>query len=337
MSGKVGLSGMNKLKASKQASGFPGVKQQEEANMKAEVAKTIAREDRAALKAARREEDTAKKALLEREKENYTKIYVLKCYNGWLKICDNSAMMVAKWLDGRLGRSYDISDDGGYGVRASYGIVSIPPASVGDFIERMARGGIPLTFDDAWILEFNLGERVSQEEMVRMLHEDELIIEKANRMVMPKALFPELRADIKTLLNFIHVQTRNQRESTKEVLMNDAEKCAINANKLVIATARGQVQIGDCLDKIGVFTEEMYGNVTTMSNMGLITAKRYKQCVDMIARIEADRAREMKRILIAKTKSRVSKLKNKGTNDEEVTTASGRRVGSVQPTLTDFE
>lgn len=212
-------SGTNKLKVSKKAPSFPGMKQQEEANAKAEVAKTIARRDRAALKAARREEDTAKKALLEREKENFTKIYALKCYNGWLKICDNSAMIVAKRLDGRLGRTYEISADGGYGVKATYGIVSIPPAQVGNFVERLAWAGMPLRFDDVWTLEFELGERVSQEEMVRMLHEDELLIEKANKLVMPRAVLPEIRADIKVLLEFIHVQARNQKSSVKEVLM----------------------------------------------------------------------------------------------------------------------
>ena len=77
---------------------FPGAKQQEEANNKMAKAHEL-RNDRAALKSVRREEDANKKALLEREKENFTKIYALKCYNGWLKICDNSAMIVAKWLE----------------------------------------------------------------------------------------------------------------------------------------------------------------------------------------------------------------------------------------------
>ena len=141
---------LNESLKQKKTIDFPGAKQQEEANDKMAKAHEL-RNDRAALKSVRREEDANKKALLEREKENFTKIYALKCYNGWLKICDNSAMIVAKRLDGRLGRSYKVSADGGYGTRAAYGVVSIPPASVGDFIERLARAGIKLSFDDIWI------------------------------------------------------------------------------------------------------------------------------------------------------------------------------------------
>ena len=52
----------------KRAQEYPGVKQQKEALAKAETAREL-QNDRAQLKAVRQEEDTAKKALLEREKE----------------------------------------------------------------------------------------------------------------------------------------------------------------------------------------------------------------------------------------------------------------------------
>ena len=43
---------------------------------------------------------------MEREAENYTRILALKCYDGWLKIYDNSAIIVSIWLDGKLGKTY---------------------------------------------------------------------------------------------------------------------------------------------------------------------------------------------------------------------------------------
>lgn len=296
------------LKQSK-ARAFPGVKQQEEADQKALAAKTTLHDDRAMLKNVRQEEDSQKKVLLEREKENFTKIYALKCHNGWLKICDNSAMIVAKKMDGALGKSYGISPDNGYGTRAAYGVISIPPGYVGDFIERLARAGVNLTFDDPWFLEFEYGERVSQEEMVRLLHEDELLIERVNQMVMPHAILPALRADVKAVLDFIHTQARNQKDSTKEVIMNDAERCAIRMNKMMIGTARGRVEIEECLAQLGEFTEEMYEYATTMEDMRLLAAKQYKEYVDLVYRTEMDLAREVKRMVVAKTEKEMKKSK----------------------------
>ena len=90
------MTGTKTAKPTKQAPDFPGVKQQQEANEKAEAAADLSWGDKAALKAIR-QEDTNKKMLLTREKENFTKIYALKCYNGWLKICDNSAIKSISW------------------------------------------------------------------------------------------------------------------------------------------------------------------------------------------------------------------------------------------------
>lgn len=313
----------------------PGEKQQREASKRAEVARRVAHEDRPRLKAARQLEDEQKKQLMEREKGNYTRILALKCHNGWLKLCDNSAMIVGKKLDGRLGKTYKVAADNGYGTRAEYGVISIPPVQVEDFIGRLDRAGIKLVVDGAWSLEFDLGERVSQEEMVRMLQEDSLLIERANKLVMPKVVLPELRADVKALLEFVHVQVRNQKDTTRQVLMNDVERRAIEANKLIIATARGYVGIKECLDEIGFFTEEMYEDATTMCDMKVITAKKYRECVNLIMRIESDRARELKRMVIAKTEAEMNKPKKR--SKHESTIVGERRPRVVQRTLGDLE
>lgn len=290
---------------------LPGDRQSSEALAKAQATKQI---DDAAKKVLRQEEDLNKKALLEREKENFTKILALKCYNGWLKLYDNSAMIVSTWLDGRLGRPYNRNDDQGYGTRAKYGVVSIPPDRVAEFIWALTKAKIKLSYDAEWVLEFELGERVSKEEMVRMLHEDELIIDKVNQLVMPRAILPELRADIKVLLDFVHVQVRHQKESIKDVFLNDVEREVVEANKMVIAMARGSVNVDDCLDQLGKFVEEMYGNATTMSDIKLITAKQYKDFVDLIKRIEGDQARAIKRQAVMRAEKKIEKTKKRVEN-----------------------
>ncbi len=139
-------------------------------------------------------------------------------------------MIVSVWLDGKLGRPYERRDDNGYGKKAEYGVVSIPPDYVTDFIQRLVKVGIALKFDDIWTLEFTLGERISKEDMVRMLHEDELIIDKVNQLIMPREVLPVLRATVKSLLVFVHNQVQNQKGSTREVFLNDVERLAVETD-----------------------------------------------------------------------------------------------------------
>ena len=63
-----------------------GDKQSDEAKAKAEMARKLSTEEKVVL---RREENDEKEKLLEREAENFTRILVLKYFDGWLKIYDN--------------------------------------------------------------------------------------------------------------------------------------------------------------------------------------------------------------------------------------------------------
>jgi len=287
---------------------MPGEKQGIEAVNRARAVKEL---DNVQRKELREEEDLNKKMLIEREVENFTNIFALKCYNGWLKLYDNSAMIVSTWLEGRLGRSYNRHDDQGFGAKAKYGVVSVPPDAVTDFVQRLMKTKIKLAYDNEWVLEFQLGERVSKEEMVRMLHEDELIIDKVNSLVMPKAVLPGLRSSVKMLLEFVHVQVRNQKDSMKEVFLNDLERLAVEMNKRVVATSRGRMKVDDCLEAVGGFVEDMYEGATTMSDIKLITAKQYKEFVDLIKRVEGEQGRAIKRQAVEQAEKRIGATKKK--------------------------
>lgn len=273
-----------------------GDKQQTEAMAKKESLGDL---DDVAKRAIRQEEDDAKSLLIAKESENFTRIYALKCYNGWLKILDHSALIVSVKLDGKLGKSYRRCDDNGYGkARAKYGVVSIPPESVGDFIVRLHKAGIPLVSDDLAYLEFELGERIEKEEMIKMIHMDELLIDKTNKLVMPREVLPNLRANVKELLNFTHSELRDHKDSVKEMFLNDVERMVIDINKLIIATARGNIEIKKALTEMQKFVEETYANATTMCDMGIISAGHYRTFVNLVIRVENEVSREIKRMAV---------------------------------------
>ena len=274
---------------------FPGDIQQEEATARMQNAGLLTDEQKLMQK---QEDDLAKDVLIEREKENFTHILAQKCYNGWLKIYDNSAVIVSTYLSGKLDKQYERRDDKKYGKsksEAKYGVVSIPPMRVGVFVQALARNNIAISRDDATMMEFELGERIGREDMIRMLHEDELIIEKVNKLVLPKAIVPELRAEAKTLMVYIHNLVRDQLKSTREIFLYGVEERAIDLNKIIIATARGRIEIDECLAEVAIGTERMYEDAKIMSDLGLISAKEYKNLVDAIIGLKNAQAREVKR------------------------------------------
>ncbi len=290
-----------------------GPKQQAEAVAKKQRMEML---DRVARQEYRQEEDMAKKAILSLEAGNFSKIYVLKCVDGWMKVFNHSGVILAKYLDGRLGRHYELNDDKGYGADvAMYGVVSIPPTSVLELVARLVHAGIKLEDDTEWMLTFDLGEKISQEEITRLLHENELIIDKVNQLIMPRAKLPKLRAYVKTLMELVHTRTRDQKSSMKNVFLNDAERVVVEMNKKIIATSRGAKKMDECVMEIFAALETVYENITTMSDLKLITAKQYKELADATTKVYEECQREMKRWQVARVKK--AEKAEKTENDEK--------------------
>ena len=273
-----------------------GDKQKQEMMKRSEYAQSIKdslhKEERVGLI----EKDEAyKRKLLKKEAMNYTQVYVMKNWDGWLKIYDHSAMIVDKWLDGKLGRAYHANEDRGYGVLAEYGAVSIPPMQVGDFVRALLNADLKLVNESESELEFDLGERVPQEEMVRMLHENELIDAKANEIVLPKEKLVNLKASVAVLLDFSYSLIREQKSSAKDIFLDDAERRIVAINKMVIMTARGVVKVDKCLEEVRARVEELYADARTMRELKLITARQYLELVNKTRDVEMEVGRERKR------------------------------------------
>lgn len=241
------------------------------------------------------EDDRVKEKLLKKEANNFTRVYVMKNWDGWYKIYNNSAMLVSKYLDGKLGRRYTLKDDKGYGKHADYGAVSIPAEQVKDFIRGMLVAGLDILSETDREIEFDLKERVDQEEMVRMLHENEIIVAEANKLVMPREMLKDLRAAMMVLTDLVHVRITGQKISTRESFLNEVEHRTVTMNKTVILTIRGNIKLDKCLEQTHAFVEEMYADATTMMDLRLITAKQYLELVNKTKAVENEIGRERAR------------------------------------------
>lgn len=250
-----------------------------------------------------------KMALLEIEKENYSKLYLVKTYDGWYKMFGHSALFLAKHLNDRVGKNYTLHFDNDYGVRDKSGSISIPGDKLSEFKLRMKYAKINLVREWDEGLEFEIGERLTEEDVVRMEQEDEHIAAKANELVLPHAIMPELRVQVKDMTRMVHELISNQSKLAKTAFLFDFEKEAVEMNMLVIAMGRGAIEIDICLEKLLEMVEMMYEYITVVADLDLIPPKKFYRVVKKIRSVEDQIKREIKKQTIRKVDSGRKKAK----------------------------
>lgn len=250
-----------------------------------------------------------KMALLEIEKENYSKLYLVKTYDGWYKMFGHSALFLAKHLNDRVGKNYTLHFDNDYGVRDKSGSISIPGDKLSEFKLRMKYAKINLVREWDEGLEFEIGERLTEEDVVRMEQEDEHIAAKANELVLPHAIMPELRVQVKDMTRMVHELISNQSKLAKTAFLFDFEKEAVEMNMLVIAMGRGAIEIDICLEKLLEMVEMMYEYTTVVADLDLIPPKKFYRVVKKIRSVEDQIKREIKKQTIRKVDSGRKKAK----------------------------
>ena len=250
-----------------------------------------------------------KRALLELEKDNYSKLYLMKTNEKWYKMFGHSALFLAKHLNDRVGKNYTLHFDNDYGVRDKSGSISIPGDKLSEFKLRMKYAKINLVREWGEGLEFEIGERLTEEDVVRMEQEDEHIAAKANELVLPHAIMPELRVQVKDMTRMVHELISNQSKLAKTAFLFDFEKEAVEMNMLVIAMGRGAIEIDICLEKLLEMVEMMYEYATVVADLDLIPPKKFYRVVKKIRSGEDQIKREIEKHTIRKVDSGRKKAK----------------------------
>ncbi|MBQ8985225.1 hypothetical protein IJ076_01540 [Candidatus Saccharibacteria bacterium] len=250
-----------------------------------------------------------KRRLLQIEKNNYSKVYVIRSFDGWYKIFGNSALILSRYLMHRVGRQYKLHKDNDYMVRDKIGSISIPENSVGELKMRMESAKLRLAREWEKGLEFELGETISKEDMAQMLHEDEILTEKANQLVVPHAIMPELKMRVVEMVRVVHEVTSNQKALSKIAFLSDMERNAVDIDMMTVALGRRKIEIDTCLEMILEKLETMYEYVTVMSDLEMMTPKKYWEVLKKIRDVESQIMREMKKQAIKKVEKEHEKGK----------------------------
>ena len=138
-----------------------------------------------------------KRRVLGWEKNNYDKLAVLKTGNGFCKMFGHSAVIYVCQIAKRLDVKAELISD------TDFELVSDEPVCLfkdfDQFEKRLKTLKIFRSSMDDGVIVFDLGYKVDAADLVMMQKENEVLRERANKLVLPSEVFPGYRNDLRLL------------------------------------------------------------------------------------------------------------------------------------------
>lgn len=239
-----------------------------------------------------------KRRALRYEQENYTELVAIRTQNPkWWKLVGHSAIMYKYMVAPRLRLRPKLLPDTDYNEKSNEGIISIP--NINKFEERLRLAKIFLTKETEWVKVFSLGERVSKEDYLLMVDEDELRTEMANKLILPEVRLAELNAKTKAVVNVIHPNVRKMDGAAREAFGSEMERKAVNLQLMVLRAARGTMDFEECLTRGFDIAEDLYGYTLVFLNLKLVEPKVVYRMAEAVTALETQIKKEMRKLAAA--------------------------------------
>lgn len=160
-----------------------------------------------------------KRRVLGWEKNNYTKLAVLDAGGGWYKMFDHSAVIYACQIAKRLKVKAELISDTDYEITADVPVFLFK--DLDKFEERLAKVKIKRSGMEAGAYTFDLGYKVDAADLVMMQHENEILRERANKLVLPSEVHPGLRNELRMLAIRVYEASRKMNPTAREMVGDD--------------------------------------------------------------------------------------------------------------------
>ena len=164
-----------------------------------------------------------KRIILTREKSNYTEIIFTKAPSGtWYKAFGKSAVYFTQKYARLIGSKASLKVDRDFQFRDKVGVVSIPNMDL--LIEGLKKQKVELIDTENEIYTFKLPERITADEYNLMKERCETIFERANTMIRPQIMMPNLFEDAKDAFVTVFWTFRDMHEWVRRIVGSDFTK-----------------------------------------------------------------------------------------------------------------
>lgn len=233
-----------------------------------------------------------KRIVLTREKKNYNQLIFMRATGDWVKAFSHSAVFFVEKIAPQIGSAAKLNNDRDYEVRSEV-VVSIP--DIKKLTEKLKQIGIELLEEKDGIYTFSLGYRIPPDEYNLMREQNQTIIERTGKMILPVVLMPDLLEDIKELFNTVFWEVRNMDGAVREMvgapLVGSAKEMIIKYVKMSRNTESDvRAYLEDAMDDI----ESINGTYFVLDSLRIVSEKKMFEIAMEISKVRSQIVYEMK-------------------------------------------
>ena len=261
------------------------------------MAKNELLEKRRAGNLRKLEYETLKQKVLEKEVDNYSHIFVLKTTDDWYKIMSHSALMyihyvwpIAKDKLNLTSKPPKLIADSDFRYKAPIGVVSRKDLEA--FEKNLLAAGAKKVgtkgVKDGNVVVYKLARAMSEDEFWKIKKTEDDLWSKANTVITPKAVYPDLAIDIESAAMQIYFVARGMQRTDREFFGREMLTLTKTLAKGIILTEKGYEPWKTFFDTAPGVVAELYANITLLSNFRLIDNKVLVRLNDCLLKIEED-------------------------------------------------
>lgn len=235
-----------------------------------------------------------KVVLLGLEKENYSHIFILKTADNWHKILSHSAILYKPIAKEKVTEGFRVPkllSDGDFKDKAPIGVMSIRDlAALRVVLEKCgAKEDASITEADGdWIIAYKLDHKMTDKEFWSMEKEERELWDKANRLIVPKAIYPNLGIDIQEMIKLFYDVIRKQDKCFFDLLGRNALNNLSRLYTGLILAEKNYTKWDSYFKTAISIICDLEAFILMASSTRLIDSKVIVRMADTIARVEED-------------------------------------------------
>lgn len=241
--------------------------------------------------------ENAKQKVLYLEENNYGYVFILKTNDGWCKIMSHSALMyihyvwpIARDKLNLTTKAPNLIADSDFRYKAPIGIIT--RNTIEEFSKILETAGakrvkVEGTNNDL-ISAYKLAREMSEDEFWRIKKYEDDLWSKANTIIVPKAVYPNLSIDVQEAAMQIYFVARKLKQTDREFFGEDMLFLTKQMAKNVILAEREHIEWPELFEYLPGAVAELSANISMLATFRLVDNKVLIRLNDALLKIEKD-------------------------------------------------
>ena len=241
--------------------------------------------------------ENAKQKILHLEQTNYDYVFILRTTDGWYKIMSHSALIyihyvwpIAKDKLNLATKVPNLIADSDFRYKAPIGIVS--RKELVDFERILLAAGAKKAkvegSNSENVIAYKLDRKMSEEEFWKIKKNEDDLWSRANVVITPKAVYPNLTIDVQEAAMQIYFVARKMQRTEREFFGVEMLNITKTLAKAIIMAEKGYIAWENYFDMVPEKVAELYADTALLSNFRLIDNKVLIRLNDLLLKIETD-------------------------------------------------